>query len=158
MFVFLNEKDYQKAKGQIETLSKRETFLISALGSIQGIHAWVTLYNNFFGCAGGRVFFAVCLIVSAACAVYLFLKLHDTIKIAYNFSLFGFLVMLYPKYPDAILAGAGISIFIFLLCLSVPAFTLAVIQTKAKQYIMHYEDPGRYSSKRRIFIKEKAKG
>lgn len=76
MYVFLNEKDYQKAKDQIETLSKRKTLLI---------------------------------------------------------------------------------IFIFLLCLSVPAFTLTIIQTKAKQYIMHYENPGRYSSKRRIFIKEKAK-
>lgn len=57
MYVFLNEKDYQKAKDQIETLSKRKTFLI---------------------------------------------------------------------------------IFIFLLCLSVPAFTLAIIQMKAKQYIIQY--------------------
>lgn len=156
MFILLNEKDYQKAKSQIETLSKRKTLLISALGSIQGIHAWVTLYNNFFGCAVGKVFFAACLAVSAASAVYLFLKLHDTIKTAYNFSMFGFLVMLYPKYPDAILAGACISIFIFLLCLTVPAFTLAAIQTKAEYYIKHYENPEKYSSRRRIFIKEKA--
>ena len=157
MFVLLNEKDYQKAKNQIETLSKRKTFIISALGSIQGIHAWITLYNNFFECVGGKVFFAVCLAVSAACAIYLFLKLHDTIKTAYNFSMYGFLVMLYPKYPDVILAGAGISIFIFLLCLTVPAFTLAAIQTKAKHYIEHYENPEKYSSKRRIFIKEKVR-
>ena len=156
MFVLLNEKDYQKAKGQVEILGKRKTLLISALGSIQGIHAWVTLYNNFFGCAGGRVFFAACLAVSAACAVYLFLKLHDTIKTAYHFSMFGFLVMLYPKYPDVILVGAGISIFIFLLCLTVPAFTLVTIQTRADQYIKHYENPEKYSSRCRIFIKEKA--
>lgn len=56
MFVLLNEKDYQKAKNQIETLNQRKTFLISAMGSIQGIHAWVTLYNNFFECAGGKAF------------------------------------------------------------------------------------------------------
>ena len=56
MFVFLNEKDYQKAKDQIETLSKRKTFLISALGSIQGVHAWVTLYNNFLDVPGVRSF------------------------------------------------------------------------------------------------------
>ncbi len=155
MFILLNEKDYQKAKDQVETLSKRKTFLISAMGSIQGIYAWVTLYYNFFGCVGGKAFFAVCLAVSAVCALYLFLKIRDTIKTAYNFSMFGFLIMLYPKYPDVILVGTGISIFIFLFCLTVPAFTLVTIQTKAKHYIKHYENPEKYSSKRRTFIKEK---
>lgn len=157
MFVLLNEKDYQKAKNQIETLKKRKTLLITALGSIQGIQAWVTLYHNFFECSMGKVFFTVFLIISAVCAVYLFLKLHDTIKTAYHISMFGFLVMLYPKYPDVIFVGAGISIFIFLFCLTVPAFTLVVIQTKAEHYIKHYENPEKYSSKRRIFIKEKAR-
>nr|WP_300837750.1 hypothetical protein [uncultured Acetatifactor sp.] len=155
MFVILNEKSYQKAKNQIETLNQRKTFGASGLGSIHGISAWITLYNTFFRCIDGKFFFAYCLVVSVSCAIYLFLKFRDTVKIAYNFSMFGFIVLLYPKYPDMIFLGAGISIFIFLFFLTVPAFTVVAIQTKAIRYIKHYENPAKYSTKHKIYVIDK---
>lgn len=151
----LTKKGYEKSKQQLEALSKRKTFLICGFGSIQGLSAWATLYKDFFECMEGRVFFALCLALSAACAIYLLVKLRDTVKIAYNFSMLGFLALLYPKYPDTIFISINISIFIFLFCLTVPAFAIAAIQTKAEHYVKYYENPEKYSSKHKIFIIEK---